>query len=346
MDSYLMVLGLDFMPGFGFSSYSLKDWLQFAAAVLAIAVSSYGWWKALQYSKARIAERLKEYLDRQEKNIGEVRHLIVPHLRNGRAISQTPTVEIHKCIEGAIRLAQRRDHENAEGQLRAFVISLTNDAEVGRRHWEVARKQAATVLVFAGLIAQKRGDIPSAQTAWTQALEHNPQDPEAIRCLGELDLMAGRSDEAFERFAQATGLAPDDKLLRAETQSLKADFYRRTAAPKRERDDLRDSARHFEDAGEHQRAGEAYERAAEIEVQLGFVRQAPETLKRAHRAFHTAEDHRANQVRERLSEMGEDVSNVPILEEPSKWPAIPWPWVRLSIEVLILGTVVYVAFMR
>ena len=145
---------------------------------------------------------------------------------------------------------------------------------------------------------------------------------------------SGRGDEALEHFTQAVTLAPDDKLLRAETASLKAGYYNRRGNPRLELNALHDAAPNFEEVGEHRRAADAHARAAEIEDQLGQVIRAPETLKNAYRSYFKAHDRAgADRVRQRLMDLGTDVSGLPTFEEPSRWPPIPWEWVRLGLEV-------------
>src|SRR5262245_27875449 len=143
MGSYLWVLGLYFITGWDLSSYSVKDWLQSQAAVLGILGSTFGAWKAFRYSKGQIGKRLIEYLEDHEKNVDEVRHLVVPHFRTGRAIERNPELEIHSHIESSIKLVGRGQQENAERELAAFVLMLTTSAEVGKRHMDIARRQAA-----------------------------------------------------------------------------------------------------------------------------------------------------------------------------------------------------------
>jgi len=178
MGSYVVLVGFDFIAGFDLASHGIKDWLQMVAALLAIGGSSYGAWKAFRYSKGQIAKRLLEYLEEHEKNVNRVRQLIVPYLRNGRTFERKPELEIHERVERAIKHIGRGEEQDAERELESFVLVLTQSAQVGERHMQIARRQAATIFVFAGLIAQRRGDIPSARSAWTKALEQNPQDPD------------------------------------------------------------------------------------------------------------------------------------------------------------------------
>jgi hypothetical protein len=130
---------------------------------------------------------------------------------------------------------------------------------------------------------------------------------------------------------------------------LKAGYYKTRGNPRLELNALHDSAPHFDEAGEHRRAADARARAAEIEDQLGQVNRAPETLKKAYHSYHKAHDRAgADRMRQRLSDLGEDVSGLPAFDDTdtSRWPSVPWQWVRLSLEVLILGAACYVTFMR
>jgi hypothetical protein len=44
-----------------------------------------------------------------------------------------------------------------------------------------------------------------------------------------------------------------------------------------------------------------------------------------------------NQVREKLESLGDDVSDLPSIERPSR-RQIPWFWVRVAVELSILAT--------
>lgn len=347
MDGYLAALGLQFIPSFDFSSYNFKDWLQLVAAGLAIAVTSYGWWKAFRYSKSQIAKRLVEYLQGQDKSFDEARRLVVNHLRNPHAADWKPGIEVHERIQNAIKPAASNQQQDAERELERFAIVLMHSADIGRRHMELAKKQAASFLVFAGLIARKREENGPARRAWTKALDYNPNDAEAVRGLAELGLKTGTGREALRKLDHAVTLAPDDKRLGAEVSLTKADFFKERGNPRLELRTLNDCAPVFEEIREYRSAGQAYERAAEIEASLGRNNQARSTLRKAYNCYYNAQDRvGAKRVRDRMIALGDDVSGLTVLRGPSRWPSIPWPWVRLSLEVLILGAACYVLFMR
>ena len=336
MDSYTGAVGSFFIPDF--SSYGLKDWLQMVAAVFGILGSTFGAWIAFRYSKSQMVKRLTEYLQDQDKNFDEVRHLVVNHLRNGEASVWTPTVQVHERIASAIKLAANGQHQDAERELERFAIVLMQSADVGRRHMELAKRQAATFLVFAGLIARKREESGPARRAWEKALTYNPNDAEAVRGLAELELETGSGREALKQLNAAQALVPDDKRLHGEISYTKAGFYKQRGNPNLERRALLDCAKPFEEIREYKLAGESYERAGDIETRLGRSHQARTTLRKAHACYHKTHDHvGTTRVRERLKELGDDVSDLPVLSKPTRWPSIPWPWVRLTLEVAILG---------
>jgi tetratricopeptide (TPR) repeat protein len=324
-----------------FGGYTLKDWLQFLVAVFGIVGSIVGAWKWWRYSKWQIAKRLLEYLNDEEKNISEARHAVLRHIRYGEPLSLEPNVGVHEQVQKALKKFDGGQPVPAEQQLASFAVLLNEDVEVGRRYMNIANQQAATVLLFTGLIAKQRSDPGSARSAWTSALQHNPDDAEAMRCLGELDYEAGNDNEALRRLAKAVQLAPADKALRAETSHIRAEIFHRKRNPKHERNALHEAGDNFVDLGKHDRAATAYARAAEIELTpLNRTTQAPATFKKAYNSYHLARDRDGmDEVRQRLNDLGEDVTALPTLNKDAT-RALPWPWIRLSVEVLILGTAV------
>jgi hypothetical protein len=183
MDSYTSGLGFFFFPSLDFPSYSLKDWVQIVAAIVGILGSTYGAWTAFRYSKSQIAKRLIEYLSDHERNVEEARQLVVQHLRHDEPIRRKPGLELHQHVEGAIRLAASGRKEDAERELEGFALVLGHSAEIGRRHMDVAKKQAATILVFTGLIAQRRGESGPARNAWSKALSRLNQLDQRIAAV-------------------------------------------------------------------------------------------------------------------------------------------------------------------
>jgi tetratricopeptide (TPR) repeat protein len=177
-----------------------------------------------------------------------------------------------------------------------------------------------------------------ARSAWTAALHHYDKDAEAARYLGELALAGGDAEEAWVQFAKAVDLAPDDRLLLAETSELKAAYYRDRGNPKLELSALNTCAPPFVDAHSHDRAASAYARAGEIAADLGQNIQAPRLLRLAFDNYHRIDDSDGMKtMREKLEALGEDVSDLPdVGQRPTRHT--PWFWIRLTLELSILVT--------
>jgi tetratricopeptide (TPR) repeat protein len=303
--------------------------------------SLYGAWKWWRFSKWQIAKRLLEYLDHQEKNIVECREAVLNHLRYGKPLDLAAQ-QVHSSIEAALGEVSP-EPSRAEQRLIDFAASLTEDAKVGTRYSDNASRQAATVLLFTGLIAKrKRNDTAAAKIAWTDGLQHNKEDPELVRCLAELEFEAQRDGEALKGLQASASLAPDNKRLRAETSEIRGRIYQRMGKPLLERTALHDAGDNFLAIDEYASAAKAYLRAAELELtpQLRMVNVAPNTLRKAYQGYFQATNRvAAEDVRQRLVRLEEDVSSLPTF---AAQPAalFPWHWARLAGELLLLGAAI------
>jgi len=324
---------------FEFSKYTLKDWAQFIAAVLGIVVSIVGAWKAWRFSKPQIVNRLFEHLNTDEKHVIEGRRSVLSYLRNGNAAPPRRGVELHTNIKKAIQLVAEDRHVEAEEVLNGFALYLRGSAEVGRRHTDVASQQAATILLFAGHVAKQRKDPPSARKAFEEALEHYPDDAEVLRSLGEIDLRASRFPEAHRSFDAALGLALNDKRLEAEIWSLKAEAYQLSGDAKAYPNALLGSAAAYAEIEERGMAGDAYARAGDAQLSLRHTKRARQSYRRAFDCYQRLGNvERMIVMRDRLLALKADLSDLPPIEETaSRQTKIPWPWVRLAIELLILA---------
>jgi hypothetical protein len=335
MDEQAWSLTLNIAALFDIRTVGIKEVLQFGTFFGSI----YGAWKWWRFSKWQIAKRLLEHLDHQEKNIIECREAVLNHLRYAKPLTLGSQQSLHPNIDAALRDVSA-EPSRAEQKLIDFAASLTEDAKVGTRYSSNANRQAATVLLFTGLIAKKkRNDTDAAKVAWTDALQHNREDPEVVRCLAELDFEAQRDGEALKGMLTAAALAPDDKRLRAETSETRGLVYQRIGKPLLERTALHEAGNGFLAIDEHSRAAKAYVRAAELELtpQLRMVNVAPNTLRKAYQGFFIAGDRPAiEDIRRRLVNLGEDVSSLPTFAEEIISP-FPWHWVRWAGELLLLG---------
>jgi tetratricopeptide (TPR) repeat protein len=172
---------------------------------------------------------------------------------------------------------------------------------------------------------------------WQEALRHNQHDAEAQRYLGELALAQGLVKKATSHFSHAYSLAPDDKLLKAETSEAVANYYRQQARPMLELRALVACAPHFADAGERRRAAIAFLRAGELAAKLNQIRQAPQLLRAAFENYQLANDKPGMRAaHSKLQELDEDVQDLHLPNE-DWWTKVPWPRIRLAIELLVLA---------
>lgn len=175
------------------------------------------------------------------------------------------------------------------------------------------------------------------------------RDAEAIRALGELDLIAGRDDEALQKFNTAFDTASNDSRLRAELSQLRLKILRNRDEPKNEREAWHDCAEAFAELGENSEAAYAYARAGEIEAnRLQFHLEARKSFRSAFDQYYQSRNTQGTEeMKHRLQELGEDVGVLPTLNEPKATEAqqIPWHWIRLAGEVLLLGVAAYLFYL-
>ena len=320
------------------SNYGMREWLAIIGSMVGIAGSIYGAWRTYRYSKSQIAKRLIEHLTDDEKAIKQVRNLVVRHIRYGVPLPKEPDHAFYDMLKDVLRQIGRGESDLAERRLNAFAETLVGDAAVGRKYTSNANLQTATVYLLLGKLAKDRAEITPARSAWTTALHHFDKDAEAARYLGELALANGAADDAWEHFAKAVDLAPDDKLLQAETSELRARYYRERGNPKLELGALSQCAPAFADAGAHEKAAFNFARAGEIASDLGQNVQAPRLMRQAFGNYDRAGDPDGMRaVRDKLESWGDDVGDLPAVEQRFR-RHLPWTWIRLALELSILAT--------
>ena len=314
-----------------------RDWLLVSAIGVAVVAGAYALWQAHRYSKGQMAKRLLEYLEGEAATVKETRAAVIRHLRYGEPLPKKANHPFFRDFKHALSELDRGEVVRAEQH-------LTGLSKVGGTYVANAGLQAATALLVLGRIANQRSDTAGAKSAWEAALRFNPEDAEAARHIGEMALALGEADFAWEQFAKAAELSPDDKLAKAETTELRARHYRDRRSPKLELGALNQCAPNFAKAGAHTRAAAAYARAGEIAAQLGNDVQAPVSLRRAFDNYRLVSDLGGMMaMRDSLDELGEDVSNLPIPFPPPK--TTPFG-VRLAIIALpILAAAAYLLFM-
>jgi tetratricopeptide (TPR) repeat protein len=315
--------------------YSAKDWLVLCTALFAIGVFVHGLWQAYRFSKGQIVKRLHEYLEDDAAAIREARRAVIRHIRYAEPLPRRPNHPFFRDFKRALGALDNGDAARAEQR-------LTELSKIGGMYVSNAAVQTATALLVLGRIAVARSDSAGAKSAWETALKYNPEDAEAARYLGELALALGDVDTAWEQFARAAELAPEDRLAKAEMTELRARYYRDRKSLKLELGALNQSAPNFAKAGAHDRAAAAYARAGEIAAQLGIGVQAPASLRRAYDSYKLAGDRAGMKaMRDSLETLGEDVSGLPTFVHLPKTPRFR---VRLAIGLPILAAIAYALF--
>jgi hypothetical protein len=141
-------------------------------------------------------------------------------------------------------------------------------------------------------------------------------------------------------------LAAGDNLLQAEIWLLKAKAHERELlpAPKPQRIALLTAAGLFAMAGADRPAAQAYERAGVVEISLRFTRRARDSFTSALYCYHRANDATGvTRMRERLQTLGVNLDGLPSISA-APLRQIPWFWIRLTVELLVLVVAVYLAF--
>lgn len=320
-------------------NYGFKEWLAVLGSLFGMGGSVFGIWRAWRYSKAQIAQRLMEYLEDEEAKIKQARDRVVRHLRRGEALGNKID---HRFFTGmADALA---DSSEAEKKLLTFANAIKRDMELGQKYLDNSRLCMSTLQLARGAIAKAKSEPAAARSALASALECYPEDAEAERYLGELALASGDPETAQEHFGRAYALAPDDKLLKAETWEALGSHYQQQGRRRLELGALVECAPVFAETDIYPKAAVTFARAGEVASQLGRTRQAPELLKSAFENYQSAGDEAGMKaMRKHLEDLGEDVSRLPLFEEAHRRP-LPWFWIRLALELVLISIAVYLFF--
>lgn len=318
-------------------SYGLKEWLAILGSLIGIGGSIFGLWRAWRYSKKQIAERLLEFLRDEEAKIVDARSRIILNLRCQGQPDNEPDHAFYRGLREVLQGLGRGPTHEAEKKLDRLAEAWSHDAKVAQKFLSNANVQLATALLIRGKIARDRAEPTAARAAWQEALHAYPHDCEAARYLGELALANGDIESALEHFSKAYALAPDDKMLSAETWELVADYYHREGRRRQGLAALRECASDFADAGMYARSAVAYARAGDLAAQLGAHKQAPELLREAFWNFNGAGDSRGMvATRKKLEDMEQDVSDLPEAIVSPERP-VRWQKIRLTLEFSVLA---------
>ncbi len=198
--------------------------LQGIAAILAITLSILGIHKAWRFAERRLADRLIEFLDTEEKKLSEARAAAraVRDQRSARGLSRQPIFsndELQKALRviGARGFGAKR-YEAAEAALQDALDATTSRAKVAHRLATTHEKQRAAAHLLMGAIADAKGDHQKALLHFLSALDIDEQDVEALEYAGHQHLKLGNAPQALTEFSKlkAIGRARGDALLTAQ----------------------------------------------------------------------------------------------------------------------------------
>lgn len=205
-----------------------------AAKIWAFAIplvpASYGVWVKWRNSGYRMLDRLKEFLDQQEKRVGEARTELAKHAVLPLAYSPHIQPTFHaRGLNTSIRKMNWGFGPTSVGRLHEAARVSAQRAELSRRQSEEHLKRQALVHLLIGAKEAAR-DLKDAQVRtisrgaalkeFEKALAISPNDPEALQYSGLMLLQLARPVEAVDRFTQLV------ELRKATAGKSLADAYR------------------------------------------------------------------------------------------------------------------------
>lgn len=311
-----------------FAGYTLIDWLKLTGVVAGGLVWLYGVWSAYRYSKGQISKRFLQYLDAHEENILAARKSLLRRLAYGETVRD---LVANKALEQAFNLLKSARVLETSAHLGAFQRLLSKRAQFGERHRDLANRQAATVLLFMGILAIRQNQTLEARKHFEHALDLSKSDGEVQKYLGQLDFELGNPTRALSRYEAALNGAGNDIELKASVWNRRAQLYNSTANPQLEKNDLTLCAPILLQLRQWETAGQCYERLAELQEVYGPRRQALPSYKRAHWCYTLASN------RAKLVELAPKIGLAPAASQSLGVSAADlWQWLRLTAEIAIL----------
>jgi tetratricopeptide (TPR) repeat protein len=161
---------------------------------------------------ARRLDMLREYLDREEKDITGRRPAVLYGIRmSDHAYLAEKKLDVGAEIDRAIDLLNRGYPQAAAGKLGELETRLLTDEPMLRKRADDLRKHTASVRVFLAALADREGKTDLGLSYIDKALEHDQSDLDAMKYKALLQLSKGELDNAersFDRLRQkATGNA-------------------------------------------------------------------------------------------------------------------------------------------
>lgn len=230
----LLMAGLDAVEAFVTSPWDATKVLQSIAAIVGILSGSFGIWQALRFAEKRLAERLQEYLERDEQRLREARTTLLGAVTKG--VPRRPNIKpvfLSDALSKAMRQLKWGRIGPAQDSLVAALKLAGEKEEAAGRLAEQHRKQKAAAHLLLGAIADSKKDHLSSLQHFKAALEINPDDVEALEYAGLQSLFIPDPTSALGYFTKivAIGAQGGDLLLSARAKVLQARAHHALAQP-------------------------------------------------------------------------------------------------------------------
>lgn len=136
------------------------------------------------------------------------------HLRLGMAlVTAGEREEGLRVLDKAIALDPRLDDADVAIVLTNLRTGALDAALVAAKRWRDRRPDNAEALRFIGAIQVVRGDIDNARQAFEAASKNKPNDPVPVMALADLDIKDGKIDKAKQRYQEFLGARPNELAI-------------------------------------------------------------------------------------------------------------------------------------
>jgi tetratricopeptide (TPR) repeat protein len=220
--------------------FILSDWnttktLQAMAALLSLATGSYGIYKAFRFAESRLANRLAEFLQREEERLADARHKLLSAL--SKPAVHRPHIHpvfANKFLNNALSQMRWGKKDRAESSL-VDALQLIDEQVETAQQWQAAQKrQKAAAHLLLGALADSKGNYEKALAHFQSALDLNSEDLDAREYAGLQMLRTANAQQALEYFKELEAKARtiQNEPLIARSLKLQAEAYCELPTPR------------------------------------------------------------------------------------------------------------------
>ncbi|PPD28440.1 MAG: hypothetical protein CTY20_10180 [Hyphomicrobium sp.] len=230
----LLAAGFDAVEAFLTSPWDATKVLQSIAAIVGILSGSFGIWQALRFAEKRLANRLQEYLKRDEQRLRDARTTLLGAVTRG--VPKKPNIKpvfLSDALTKAMKQLKWGPIGPAQESLMAALKLASEKEEAAGKLAEQHRRQKAAAHLLLGAIADSKKDHLAALQHFKAALDIDPDDVEALEYAGLQSLFIPDPTSALNYFTQIVAIAAQrgDLLLNARAKVLQARAHHAFAQP-------------------------------------------------------------------------------------------------------------------